>query len=641
MNEYSLSNLNELKNNLNNLNEEELIIYLNKLIEKWDLNKIGTYDLIIKNLNINNPYNLEEINDKYLKEIYEIINLYMIFSKKNIMTIMDNNDENFLKFNKLLEIIHYSEIIIRSQARLFMITDPNYQSFMNDDINIEKYSPQDFTNNTPYQNLLLYLLHILHQNNYRRYNETIQVPILNKKNNYTYSWKKKMEIQDFVFQKTQKEINFEQWKNLTSSKDNAKHVTEFLKKCDDIQFLEIKKDRHIFSFENGLLICNYEDKNVQDDFKLRELFVEYDNFEKYNLASDLVAIKHFNIELEYKEVNNWKEIPTLNLQSIIDYQFKKNSEYEEISRWLYVFLGRMLYNLNELDYWQVMVFLKGMAGSGKSTIITKIVKEFYDPEDVGQLSNDGEKIFGLSAFYDKKIFIAPEIKADFSLPQAQFQGMISGEDISVSIKNKTARTIAWNTPGIMAGNEVPNFTDNSGSVSRRLVVFDFLRKVDKKVSDPMLGKKLLKELPYIIRKSNLAYLEAIKLYGKKDVWLFLPNYFKKTQEEMSEKTNSLLSFLNSGNIIFDSNVYIHERVFKKEFNNFCRENNLGTKKFDSDFYSGPFIDASEKNSVEIKVVNRVKKLYPRNSYGKRIHGSFILGIDFINNDSDNDENEND
>ena len=86
-----------------------------------------------------------------------------------------------------------------------------------------------------------------------------------------------------------------------------------------------------------------------------------------------------------------------------------------------------------------------------------------------------------------------KIKADFSLPQAQFQGMISGEDISVSIKNKTAHTIAWNTPGIMAGNEVPNFTDNSGSVrSRRLVVFDFLRKVDKKVSDPMLGKKLLK-----------------------------------------------------------------------------------------------------------------------------------------------------
>ena len=75
--------------------------------------------------------------------------------------------------------------------------------------------------------------------------------------------------------------------------------------------------------------------------------------------------------------------------------------------------------------------------------------------------------------------------------------------------------------------------------------------------------------------------------------------------------------------------------------NFCRENNLGTKKFDSDFYSGPFIDASEKNNVEIKVVNRAKKLYPRNNYGNRIHGSFILGIDFINNDSDNDNNEND
>lgn len=641
MNDCTLINLNDFKNNLNNLDNDELIIYLEELVKKWDIQKISNNDLIIQNFEINNQYNLEEINDKYYKIIYEIINLYMVFSSKGIMSLMDNNDNYFLQFNKLLETIHYSELIIRSRARLFIISDPNYQSFMNDDINIDKYSPQDFTNNTPYQNLLLYLLHVLQQNNYRRYNETIQTPILNKNGQYTYSWKKKMDIQDFVFKNTQKEINFEQWKNLTSSKDNAKHVTEFLKKCNDIQFLEITKDRHIFSFENGLLICNYQDNECEDNFKLKELFVKYEDFQDYNLPTDLVAIKHFNINLDYAVVDDWKEIDTPNLQSIIDYQFMKNKEYKEISRWLYVFLGRMLYDLNELDYWQVMVFLKGMAGSGKSTIITKIVKEFYDAEDIGQLSNDGEKIFGLSAFYDKKIFIAPEIKADFTLPQAQFQGMISGEDISVSIKNKTAKTIAWKTPGIMAGNEVPNFTDNSGSVSRRLIVFDFLRKVDKNVSDPMLGKKLLKELPYIIRKSNLAYLEAIKLYGKKDVWLFLPNYFKKTQEQMSEKTNSLLNFLNSGNVIFDKNVYIHEKVFKKEFNIFCKENNLGTKKFDSDFYNGPFIDASEKNNVEIKVVNRAKKVYPRNSYGKKIHGSFILGIDFVDNDSENSDNDSD
>ena len=50
---------------------------------------------------------------------------------------------------------------------------------------------------------------------------------------------------------------------------------------------------------------------------------------------------------------------------------------------------------------------------------------------------------------------------------------------------------------MMAGNEVPNFTDNSGSVSRRFVVFNFSKKVEKGKSDPLLGQKLKKEIPIL------------------------------------------------------------------------------------------------------------------------------------------------
>ena len=109
-----------------------------------------------------------------------------------------------------------------------------------------------------------------------------------------------------------------------------------------------------------------------------------------------------------------------------------------------MYLGRMLYDLNELDYWQVITFLK-VWSSRESTIITKVVKEFYENEDVGQLSNDGERQFALSAFYNKKIFIAPEIKGDFTLPQAVLQGIISGEDVSIPIKFKTAESVHGNS----------------------------------------------------------------------------------------------------------------------------------------------------------------------------------------------------
>ena len=85
----------------------------------------------------------------------------------------------------------------------------------------------------------------------------------------------------------------------------------------------------------------------------------------------------------------------------------------EVCRWLYVFIGRLFFNLGELDNWQVALFLEGVAGSGKSTI-TKLVKKFYETCDVGVLSNNIEKTFGLSSLKDKLLFLAPEIKNDFS-----------------------------------------------------------------------------------------------------------------------------------------------------------------------------------------------------------------------------------
>ena len=47
------------------------------------------------------------------------------------------------------------------------------------------------------------------------------------------------------------------------------------------------------------------------------------------------------------------------------------------------------------------------------------------------------------------MFIAPEIKGDFCLEQAEFQSMVSGEDVSVAIKGKTAKSIEWTCPGVL------------------------------------------------------------------------------------------------------------------------------------------------------------------------------------------------
>ena len=62
------------------------------------------------------------------------------------------------------------------------------------------------------------------------------------------------------------------------------------------------------------------------------------------------------------------------------------------------------------------------------------------------LSNNIEKKFGLSAIKDSFMFIAPEVKGDLALEQAEFQSIVSGEDVSIAVKNKTAVSIEWKVP---------------------------------------------------------------------------------------------------------------------------------------------------------------------------------------------------
>ena len=116
---------------------------------------------------------------------------------------------------------------------------------------------------------------------------------------------------------------------------------------------------------------------------------------------------------------------------------------EDVSRWMYAMVGRLIYEVGEKDGWQVVPFLKGAASSGKSTILTRVCRGLYEPADVGTLSNNIERKFGLSALADKLIFIGPEIKSDIALEQAEFQSIVSGESVQVTFSHGEPFLSGW------------------------------------------------------------------------------------------------------------------------------------------------------------------------------------------------------
>lgn len=86
-------------------------------------------------------------------------------------------------------------------------------------------------------------------------------------------------------------------------------------------------------------------------------FADKDVFLVYGeeaIADTHVAAKHFDYEFNPYTDTPWREIPTPELDRILDFQGLP----PEVKDWFYILLGRLLYQVNDLDGWQVIPFLK-------------------------------------------------------------------------------------------------------------------------------------------------------------------------------------------------------------------------------------------------------------------------------------------
>lgn len=422
-----------------------------------------------------------------------------------------------------------------------------------------------------YQHVILYVLQHLKDRGYKRYRQMYAC----KQIRNTRAWEKVMKISDYIETLFSKESDYSMWTKFTKSGATRKNLIEHISCCIDPQFPELVKNRHVFSFSNGLYVCR--------DIGGKPRFYPYNSDEFRRLDPRVVSSKYFDEPFDNTEYDDWYSIPTPNLDKILDYQ----KFPDDVKRCIMYFIGRMLYDVNDMEKWQVVPFLKGMASTGKGKLC-EIASYFYETEDVGTLSDNPEKQFGLSAIFDKFCFVAPEITNKFGLGQADFQSMVSGENVSIGIKFKTAESVEWKVPGIFAGNEPPGYHDNSGSIQRRLVTIPFPRQVKPQDIDTELPSKLRAECPMIMRKANEAYHWAVDNFKVGGIWAYLPPLITHTRDEMALSTNALRHYMAEPNIVFGEEKEIPLSLFIQHFNEHCKANNLGRHKFTPDFYNGPF-----------------------------------------------------
>lgn len=585
-------------NQIQTFDKEQLMDLLIRLERAWKVNDRESSYVALR-LGYENFFSKDEIGeDGYPRGAVDIerkCSMYMrmrdrlcdMYHRADTLNVLDEIDENDLKvsvrINRLLDQVDDAwQIVFRIERTNERINNPMYIPINPEtDPSIFRLStiskPEELS---PFQQAIMQTLRHLYVNNIRRYKGQCCTEIKTPTGCSTRAWKPIMSIQEFVYSIGKKEVEFELWKNLTSRGTAHRDVINHLTNCKDMQFPDIVKNRHVWSFTNGIFIGKEwcPEKKVY-----KSAFYSYDSNEFKNLDQTVVSCKYFDQEFpDYSHLEDWYDIPTPYFQSVMDYQGFE----EEVMRWMYVIGGRLCFDVGDMDGWQVIPFLKGVARSGKSTLITKAFRKFYGTEDVRTLSNNVEKKFGLSAIYDAYMFIAPEVKNDLSLEQAEFQSIVSGEDVSVAIKCEKAKSIQWKTPGILGGNEVPQWKDNSGSILRRILTFNFGKQV--KDADTTLEDKLELELPAILQKCVRAYLDYAQKYANKDVWNVAPEYFKTIQRQVAMVTSMLENFLQSPHVKINPEGCCPRAEFVSKLNAYCGANNLGKPKFNYDFYAGPF-----------------------------------------------------
>lgn len=495
----------------------------------------------------------------------------------------------------------------------------------------------DVSEQKPHLQVCEYLLAKANQRGLRRYGKYVYLPRVvpvpgRDTMAFTYSWKRSASMVKWVESMCSRSTNIDMYKLYMDNLSNISKIVDRLCDMDDPLMADICKDRHMFSFTNGIFCADtccfyaYGDPAMPHFQAHAAKFFPHPFpealYEQYRRAgSSLEALMEQEHDVRFAvaasrrvgdtpEFREWCRVFCEHVGDTPSFEqiFKYQDLSPEVRFWVYALTGRMMFKVNECDSWQVALFVKGVAGSGKSTYVVGTIGRLYDPEDVGILSNTFEKKFGLAPLAKRLILIGPDIKENFSLDSAQFQSIVSGEAVSAAAKNRDpTETDAWEAPVAMAGNKVMDWQDNAGSLARRQVVVQMDRTVNPDNMKGDLGELIRANMPTIIFKCALAYRFASQRWGSKSFWSVVPSYFLEQQQRLQAQTNSLVGFLCSeGKMEFarddpacaegdEAEVQQCMRryrtpvvVFREQFKSYCSQMDIKVPRWNEDLFQQPF-----------------------------------------------------
>lgn len=405
----------------------------------------------------------------------------------------------------------------------------------------------------PQQKLLEFLLQRAGHARLRRKNAAMYRPRVLENGTQTGFYEYDCEISDFIFrQVSPARLHPEEYDTLTNKPSTPNQMINLLTSMPDPRTPFLIKDRKLFSFRNGV-------------FSARDA-----SFTPFDQRADksCTTSQFFDCFLQPE----WLTMDPFDISTPLFNKILTDQKLDsKACQWMYILCGRLLHNVGDLDDWQVTLYIRGVAGSGKSTIL-KVMAMMYEADDIGYLMSDGQPTFSDEHLYDKYIVEAMDMDKRTLFSATRINSMTSGEKLSVNRKYKTALNIKWQPPMVMASNAQPPWDDVAGNLVRRFVIFLFNYPVRN--SDPQLFDKLRDEVPRLLVKMARLYLDAVNRFGNRSLWDqgILPTICHDAKRQYLVSSNALSAFLESESVIFEPHAEVSTSEFRRRLTLFTREN---------------------------------------------------------------------
>ena len=287
----------------------------------------------------------------------------------------------------------------------------------------------------------------------------------------------------------------------------------------------------------------------------------------------------------------WEDCKTKDVDHI--YLCQKFGSYDRF--FLYALKGRTLFEVGEMDQHQMCLFLEGIGGCGKSTIL--IIHLSFIPAHLrGVLSSNIQAQFGMSAVAKNgksRIVVCNEVASDLNLLQEEWQTTVSGEEGSYAVKfEQHPLVIKWKAQHFWIGNVKPlKFKNTQGQVSRRLAGVLMAHAVTPR--DGNIKFSMMRQLGPLLRKEVLAYHDFVRFTGGTDPMSQpdkLPPAFKDFYHTGRRMTDPVVDFLSDTKYVkLEEGAIMLMKDFKDLYTRYRLDNDLGKPpRWSEDVYRTPF-----------------------------------------------------